>query len=36
MTYLDRACVVERDGLCEEGGADGGFSVVIELILHMC
>ena len=30
---FDGCGVVEGDGLGEEGGADGGFSVVIELIL---
>ena len=35
VPYLElNGCgVVEGDGLGEEGGADGGFSVVIELIL---
>lgn len=31
---LDRGCVIEGDGLGEEGGADGGFSVVVELVLQ--
>ena len=31
---LDGRRVVEGDGLCEEGGSDGGFSVVVELILE--
>lgn len=31
---LDGCGVVEGDGLGEEGGADGGLSVVIELILR--
>lgn len=30
---LDGCGVVEGDGLSEEGGADGGFSVVVELVL---
>lgn len=30
---LDCGCVVEGYRLCEEGGADGGFSVVVELVL---
>ena len=30
---LDGGGVVEGDGLREEGGADGGFSVVVELVL---
>ena len=29
---FDRGGVVEGDGLGEEGGADGGFSVVVELV----
>lgn len=36
VPYLefDGCGVVEGDGLGEEGGADGGLSVVIELILR--
>jgi hypothetical protein len=30
---LDCRVLVERDGLCEEGGADGGFPVRVELVL---
>lgn len=30
---LDCRALVERDGLCEEGGTDGRFPVVIKLIL---
>ena len=30
---LDSRSVVKGDGLCEEGSADGRFSVVIELVL---
>ena len=30
---FDGCGVVEGDGLGEEGGADGGFSVVVELVL---
>ena len=30
---LDSRGVVKGDGLCEEGSADGRFSVVIELVL---
>jgi hypothetical protein len=30
---LDRRLLVEGDSLCQEGCADGGFSVVVELIL---
>jgi hypothetical protein len=30
---LDRRVLVEGNGLGEEGGADGGFSVVVELVL---
>ena len=30
---LDGCVLVEGDGLGEEGGADGGFSVVVELVL---
>ena len=30
---LDRCLLVEGDGLGEERGADGGFSVVVELVL---
>jgi hypothetical protein len=33
---LDCCVLVERDCLCEEGGADGGFSVGIELVLAVC
>lgn len=35
IPYLELDCclLVEGDGLCEEGGADGGFSVVVELVL---
>ena len=29
---FDGGGVVEGDGLGEEGGADGGFSVVVELV----
>lgn len=32
---LDGGGVVEGDGLGEEGGADGGFSVVVELVLEI-
>lgn len=31
---LDRRVLIEGDGLGEEGGADGGFPVVVELVLH--
>ena len=31
---LDGGVLVERDGLCEECGADGGFPVRVELILR--
>ena len=31
---LDRRALVEGDGLGEEGSADGGFPVVIELVLQ--
>ena len=30
---LDGGCVIEGDCLGEEGSADGGFSVVVELVL---
>lgn len=30
---LDRRVLIEGDGLRQEGGADGGFSVVVELVL---
>ena len=30
---LDRRVLIEGDGLGEEGGADGGFPVVVELVL---
>lgn len=30
---LDGGCVIEGDCLGEESGADGGFSVVVELVL---
>jgi hypothetical protein len=30
---LDGCVLIEGDGLGEEGGADGGFSVVVELVL---
>jgi len=30
---LDCRCFIECDGLGEEGGADGRFSIVVELIL---
>lgn len=35
IPYLELDCraLVERNGLCEEGSTDGGFSVVIKLIL---
>lgn len=29
---LHRGVLIQRDGLCEEGSANGGFSVGIELI----
>lgn len=37
VPYLefDGGGVVEGDGLREEGGADGGFSVVVELVLEI-
>jgi len=30
---LDRGALVEGDGLCQEGGADGRLTVIIELVL---
>lgn len=30
---LDRGALVEGDGLCQEGSADGRLSVIIELVL---
>jgi hypothetical protein len=35
VPYLefDGGLIIEGDGLCEEGGADCGFSVVVELVL---
>lgn len=30
---LDRCGFVEGDGLCQEGGANGGLPVVVELVL---
>ena len=32
---LDRGVFIEGDGLGEEGGADGGFPVVVELVLSV-
>ena len=32
---FDGCGVVEGDGLGEEGGADGGFAVVVELVLFI-
>jgi hypothetical protein len=32
---LDGGLIIESYSLCEEGGADGGFAVVIELVLDM-
>jgi hypothetical protein len=31
---LDGCVLIEGDGLSEEGGADGGFPVVVELVLQ--
>lgn len=33
---FDCRVLVEGDGLCEEGGADGRFSVRVELVLAVC
>ena len=35
IPYLELDCcvLVEGNSLCEEGSADGGFSVVVELVL---
>lgn len=32
---FDSSVLVERNGLCEEGGTDGGFSVGVELVLYI-
>jgi hypothetical protein len=33
---FDSRVLIEGDGLCEEGGTDGGFSVRVELVLAVC
>jgi hypothetical protein len=33
---LDHRVVVESNGLCEEGGSNSRFSIVIELVLAKC
>lgn len=32
---LDCRILIEGDGLCEEGGTNGRFSVGVELVLHV-